>query len=67
MEGGMRDLLAKLKSVRRSGDGWTALLPAHANQQNCLSIHRRNGRLLLRCHAGCSRQAIIDALGIDWH
>jgi hypothetical protein len=61
----MIDLLAQLKGVARGGDGWTARCPAHDDRHNSLSIHHRDGRWLLRCHAGCSWQAIIDAVGID--
>jgi hypothetical protein len=51
--------------VARSGDGWTARCPAHDDRHNSLSIHHRDGRWLLRCHAGCGWQAIVDALRID--
>jgi hypothetical protein len=61
----MIDLLAQLKGVARGGDGWTARCPAHNDRHNSLSIHHRDGRWLLRCHAGCGWQAIIDALGVD--
>jgi hypothetical protein len=61
----MTDLLALLKGVVRSGDGWTARCPAHDDQHNSLSIHHRDGRWLLRCHAGCDWWRIIDALSVD--
>jgi putative DNA primase/helicase len=61
----MIDLLAELKGVARAGDGWTARCPAHDDRHNSLSIHHRDGRWLLRCHAGCGWEAIIDALGVD--
>jgi len=61
----MTDLLAQLKAVRRGGDGWTARCPAHDDQHNSLSIHHPDGRWLLKCHAGCGWQEIIDALGLD--
>jgi hypothetical protein len=61
----MTDLLARLKDVVRSGDGWTARCPAHPDQHNSLSIHHRDGRWLLKCHAGCRWQEIINALGIE--
>jgi hypothetical protein len=60
----MIDLLAQLSGVGRSGDGWTARCPAHSDRQNSLSIHHRDGRWLLKCHAGCEWQAIIAALGV---
>src|SRR3984893_3456331 len=61
----MTDLLAQLKGVARSGDGWTARCPAHDDRHNSLSIHHRDGRWLLKCHAGCGWQEIVDALHID--
>src|SRR5262249_3805924 len=61
----MTDLLARLNGVSRSGEGWTARCPAHEDQHNSLSVHNRNGRWLLKCHAGCGWEEIIGALGID--
>jgi hypothetical protein len=61
----MTDLLARLKNVVRSGDGWTARCPAHDDQRNSLSIHHRDGRWLLNCHAGCGFKNIIGVLGMS--
>jgi putative DNA primase/helicase len=58
-------LLARLKGAVRSGDGWTACCPAHDDRRNSLSVHHRHGRWLLKCHAGCGWQAIVDALGAE--
>jgi hypothetical protein len=61
----MTDLLAGLVGVSRSGDGWMARCPAHEDRHNSLSIHHRDGRWLVKCHAGCGWQEIIAALGLD--
>jgi len=61
----MTDLLTCLKNVKRSGEGWSARCPAHPDEHNSLSVAYRNARWLVRCHAGCGFQAIIDALGIE--
>lgn len=61
-ERGNVDILARLKGVRRSGEGWTAKCPAHKDNQNSLSVHRRDGKWLLKCHAGCNWQAIIASI-----
>jgi hypothetical protein len=61
----MPSLLARLKGAVRSGDGWTARCPAHDDRRNSLSVHHRHGRWLLKCHAGCGWQAIVDALGAE--
>lgn len=45
---------------------WLAQCPAHDDRRPSLSITRLdNGRVLIHCHAGCSPQAIVDAIGLD--
>jgi len=61
----MTDLLSLLSGVSRSGDGWIARCPAHDDHRNSLSVHHRDGRWLLKCHAGCEWRDIIDALGVE--
>jgi hypothetical protein len=58
------DVLARLENVRRSGDGYLAKCPAHKDIQNSLSIHHRDNKWLLKCHAGCDWRAIISAIGV---
>src|SRR5258708_11255480 len=59
-----RDILDKLKGVGKSGDGWSAKCPSHNDKSPSLSIHESNGKILLYCHAGCSLDMILEALGI---
>src|SRR3954453_17298203 len=61
----MIDLLAQLKGVARGGNGWTARCPAHDDRYNSLSIHHRDGRWLLKCHAGCDWQHILKSLKLE--
>jgi putative DNA primase/helicase len=61
----MVDLLTRLRGVAQCGNGWTARCPAHDDQHSSLSVHRRDGRWLLKCHAGCKWQDIVDALGLE--
>ena len=59
-------LLSLLRGVKSSGDGWTALCPSHEDHENSLSIAAGDdGRVLLKCFAGCSADAIVNALGIQ--
>jgi hypothetical protein len=60
----MIDLLARLNGVAKSGEGWTARCPAHDDHHSSLSIACRDGRWLLKCHAGCDWQEVVGALGI---
>src|SRR4051812_42639871 len=62
---GGEELLGRLKAVRRSGDGWTARCPAHADRHPSLSITEKGGRVLVHCHAGCTVNAILAALGLE--
>ena len=60
------DLLGRLKGVRRLGEGWMACCPAHDDQHASLSVGQGDdGRWLLYCHAGCTFEAVVDAVGID--
>jgi putative DNA primase/helicase len=51
------------KRQRKSGGGWVVCCPAHADRSPSLSIDDgEDGRVLLRCFAGCSQDRIITAL-----
>jgi hypothetical protein len=55
-----------LESVKRSGSGWVAKCPAHADCSPSLSIRAGNdGRTLIKCHAGCATPDIVSALGLQ--
>lgn len=58
-------LLSKLQKVRREGHEWKALCPAHADKNPSLSIRQGEGKTLIHCHAGCSSEAVLAALGIE--
>jgi hypothetical protein len=60
----MTDILVRLKGVRKTSEGWTARCPAHSDKQSSLSISYKEGKWLLKCHAGCDLAAITAALGI---
>jgi hypothetical protein len=55
--------IAELLRGKRSGAGWSAPCPAHEDQNASLSIGEgRDGKLLLKCHAGCTFEAILAAI-----
>ena len=59
------DIITKL-DARPNGTGHKAKCPAHEDGSPSLSIGTgSDGRVLLHCHAGCSTDAIVDALGIN--
>lgn len=60
------EILSRLERVRPAGrDKWMARCPAHADKTPSLSIRiGRTGSVLLKCFAGCSRDAILASAGL---
>jgi hypothetical protein len=62
----VEEFTCHLKMVKRNGDGWTATCPAHDDNAPSLSINQGDdGRVLVHCHAGCSIEEIVEAIGIS--
>lgn len=58
-------VLDLLEQVHPSGDGWKARCPAHDDTNPSLAVSEGDdGRCLLHCFAGCSVDAVVDALGL---
>ena len=50
---------------KRNGKGWSARCPAHEDRRPSLSVSEGDdGRALVRCHAGCTVDAICNAVGL---
>ncbi len=50
---------------KSKGNGWAARCPAHDDQKPSLSISEGDdGRVLVKCHAGCRTEYIVAALGL---
>jgi hypothetical protein len=57
------ETVAKALGGRKSGFAWMALCPAHEDREPSLSItDADNGKVLVRCHAGCDQEQVIAAL-----
>ncbi len=53
------------QGVERHGKGWTARCPAHHDRHPSLSIGvGDDGRVLVKCFAGCPTETIVAALGL---
>ncbi|MBA2461221.1 MAG: hypothetical protein H0V45_05575 [Actinobacteria bacterium] len=58
-------VLDRLERVRVGASGWTACCPAHEDGTPSLSISvGDDGRVLIHCHAGCSLEDVLTALGL---
>ncbi len=50
---------------QKNGKGWSARCPAHEDRHPSLSVSEGDdGRTLVQCHAGCTVDAICDAVGL---
>jgi hypothetical protein len=61
-------VLDKLSKVRkhRDGNGYEALCPAHEDRRRSLSVNQgKDERVLLHCHAGCTPEAVVKAMGLE--
>ena len=61
----VNEFLSRLDGVKGGHGQWTAKCPAHDDRQASLSVSvGEGGRVLLKCHAGCSTEDICTALGL---
>lgn len=65
----IRELVAALegRGLKRAGEGrWMAKCPSHDDGTASLSLTRgTGGKVLMHCHAGCSTESIVQALGLE--
>jgi putative DNA primase/helicase len=60
-----QDVLGRLRGVKQHQSGWQAICPAHEDRRASLSVGvGDDGKVLLRCHAGCKVEDIVIALGL---
>lgn len=56
------EIAAALGKPHRDGRGWKCLCPCHADHDPSLSLIERDGKLLVKCRAGCDQTAVVDEL-----
>ncbi|HKY96350.1 MAG TPA: AAA family ATPase [Gemmatimonadaceae bacterium] len=60
------EILSRLDGVRKNGHGYSARCPAHDDRKPSLSVSEGDdGRVLLKCFAGCDVDAICSAMGVN--
>lgn len=61
------NLLNRLQKVKRtSNSSWMACCPAHDDRNPSLAIKDADGKVLLKCMAGCTASDILGSLGMDF-
>ena len=59
-------VLERLESLKTHNGYYKALCPAHDDGEPSLSVSEgEDARVLLKCFAGCSFGAVVEALGLD--
>ena len=59
------DVVQRLSGAKTSGNGYVAKCPAHEDHRASLSLGTGDaGRILVHCHAGCTTEAIAQALDL---
>ena len=61
----LNDILQGLKGVAGNGGQYTALCPAHEDKNPSLAISEKGGKILIHCHAGCPKESIVAAMGLE--
>jgi len=53
--------------VKRTTNGYVARCPAHEDTEQGLSVAAGDdGRVLLKCFAGCTAAELVTSLGLTW-
>ena len=61
----IEDFVSRLSSVKGSRNQYSARCPAHDDKHASLSISQSDdGKILLCCHAGCTTEQIVSAIGL---
>src|SRR5262245_58238848 len=56
------DEIGRALKGRRNGRDWLVRCPAHGDRKPSLAVAQADTKVLVHCFAGCSQQAVIDAL-----
>ena len=60
------DLVGKLDGVRKLPSGYAARCPAHDDHVASLMVNQgRRQPIIVHCHAGCTAEAVMTALGLS--
>lgn len=60
----LQEFLAKFDHPRKQTRGYKVRCPAHDDHVASLSVGEGEKGIVIKCHAGCETQAIVEALGL---
>ncbi len=59
------EILTYFDGVKKNGQGFNALCPAHDDHNPSLSISQAGDKILLTCHTGCDAESIMQQIGLE--
>jgi 5S rRNA maturation endonuclease (ribonuclease M5) len=63
----VEEFLARLEHVKKNSSGWIARCPAHDDRTPSLSVGAGDdGRILVKCQAGCDTADVVAQLGLTF-
>src|SRR5688572_21455419 len=63
----LAEILPHLKKVKKTGkNNYLACCPAHNDKSPSMTLMESDGKVVVRCHAECSFESIVNALGLGW-
>ena len=60
------EILSRFQVKKRYSDRAQCICPAHADKQASLTISKKDNKILLKCHAGCDTESILEAVGLSF-
>ena len=62
----IEDFVSRLDKVQHHGNHYAAICPSHDDKNPSLGVSEgRDGRILLKCWAGCTPQEIVADMGLE--
>lgn len=62
----IHELLSRLGKVKKTAGGYAACCPAHDDKNPSLSVAEKEGKILIKCFAGCATETVLAALGLEF-
>lgn len=62
----LNEILRRVKVTNKISDHvWRCICPAHDDKEPSLDVGLKNGKLYIKCWAGCSKEEVLQAIGIE--
>src|SRR6476659_1037978 len=58
------EVVSRFERVHKAGKGYSCRCPGHDDNKNSLSATPADGKILIKCHAGCETESILAAVGL---